>query len=41
MKRILAIDQGTTATKTYTLDSDGHFAFCRSVLKVDIFAIFE
>jgi len=31
MKRILAIDQGTTATKTYTLDSDGHFAFCRSV----------
>ena len=30
-KRILAIDQGTTATKTYTLDSDGHFAFCRSV----------
>ena len=31
MKRILAIDQGTTATKTYTLDSAGHFAFCRSV----------
>jgi glycerol kinase len=31
MKRILAIDQGTTATKTYTLDSDGYFAFCRSV----------
>jgi len=31
MKRILAIDQGTTATKTYTLDSDGHFAFCRSI----------
>jgi glycerol kinase len=31
MKRILAIDQGTTATKTYTLDSDGHFAFCRAV----------
>lgn len=30
-KRILAIDQGTTATKTYTLDSGGHFAFCRSV----------
>ena len=30
-KRILAIDQGTTATKTYTLDTDGHFAFCRSV----------
>lgn len=31
MKRTLAIDQGTTATKTYTLDTDGHFAFCRSV----------
>ena len=31
MKRILAIDQGTTATKTYTLDTDGNFAFCRSV----------
>ena len=31
MKRILAIDQGTTATKTYTLDSDGHFDFCCSV----------
>ena len=30
-KRILAIDQGTTATKTYTLDTDGHFAFCRSM----------
>ena len=30
-KRILAIDQGTTATKTYTLDTDGHFDFCRSV----------
>jgi glycerol kinase len=30
MKRILAIDQGTTATKTYTLDSDGQFAFCCS-----------
>ncbi len=31
MKRVLAIDQGTTATKTYTLDSEGHFAFCNSV----------
>jgi len=31
MKRVLAIDQGTTATKTYTLDTDGNFAFCRSV----------
>jgi glycerol kinase len=31
MKRILAIDQGTTATKAYTLDSDGHFDFCCSV----------
>lgn len=31
MKRVLAIDQGTTATKTYTLDSDGNFAFCNSV----------
>jgi len=31
MKRVLAIDQGTTATKTYTLDSEGHFAFCSSV----------
>ena len=31
MKRILAIDQGTTATKTYTLDSYGHFEFCRSI----------
>jgi len=31
MKRILAIDQGTTATKTYMLDSEGHFEFCRSV----------
>jgi len=31
MKRVLAIDQGTTATKTYTLDTDGNFAFGRSV----------
>lgn len=31
MKRVLAIDQGTTATKSYTLDTDGHFRFCRSV----------
>lgn len=31
MKRVLAVDQGTTATKTYTLDSDGRFAFCNSV----------
>jgi glycerol kinase len=31
MKRVLAIDQGTTVTKTYTLDSEGHFAFCSSV----------
>jgi len=30
-QRILAIDQGTTATKTYTLDSEGHFEFCRAV----------
>ena len=28
---ILAIDQGTTATKTYTLDSEGRFEFCNSV----------
>lgn len=31
MKRVLAIDQGTTATKTYTLDTAGHFAFYNSV----------
>jgi glycerol kinase len=31
MTRVLAIDQGTTATKTYTLDSEGHFEFCSSV----------
>lgn len=31
MKRILAIDQGTTATKTYTLDTNGNFSFCSSV----------
>jgi glycerol kinase len=31
MKRVLAIDQGTTATKSYTLDTDGHFRFCKSV----------
>jgi glycerol kinase len=31
MKRVLAIDQGTTATKTYTLDADGRFSFCRSM----------
>jgi glycerol kinase len=31
MKRVLAIDQGTTATKTYTLDTEGQFSFCRSV----------
>jgi glycerol kinase len=30
MKRILAIDQGTTATKAYTLDTDGQFVFRRS-----------
>ena len=31
MKRVLAVDQGTTATKTYTLDTDGQFTFCNSV----------
>ena len=31
MKRVLAIDQGTTATKTYTLDTEGRFSFCRSM----------
>ena len=31
MKRVLAIDQGTTATKSYILDTDGHFRFSRSV----------
>jgi glycerol kinase len=31
MKRVLAIDQGTTATKSYILDADGHFQFCSSV----------
>jgi len=31
MKRVLAIDQGTTATKSYTLDIEGHFRFCKSV----------
>ena len=31
MKRVLAIDQGTTATKSYTLDADGHFQFCSAV----------
>ena len=31
MKRVLAIYQGTTATKTYTLDTEGRFTFCNSV----------
>jgi glycerol kinase len=31
MNRVLAVDQGTTATKTYTLDTDGQFTFCNSV----------
>ena len=31
MKRVLAIDQGTTATKSYTLDTEGQFSFCRSM----------
>ena len=31
MKRVLAIDQGTTATKSYILDTDGHFRFCSAV----------
>ncbi len=31
MTRVLAIDQGTTATKSYILDTDGHFRFCNSV----------
>ena len=30
-KRVLAIDQGTTATKSYTLDTAGQFTFCRSL----------
>ena len=37
MKRILAIDQGTTATKSYTLDTDGNFAFCGSVAHRQIY----
>jgi glycerol kinase len=31
MSKVLAIDQGTTATKAYTLDSDGRFTFISSV----------
>jgi glycerol kinase len=31
MIRVLAIDQGTTATKSYILDTDGYFRFCKSV----------
>lgn len=31
MKRVLAIDQGTTATKTYTLDTDGRFTHCQTM----------
>ncbi len=30
MTRVLVIDQGTTATKTYTLDLDGRFSCCYS-----------
>ena len=37
MKRILDIDQGTTATKTYTLDTDGNFTFCRSMEHTQIY----
>jgi len=37
MKRILAIDQGTTATKSYTLDTDGRFVFCGSVAHRQIY----
>ncbi|MCG6909024.1 MAG: glycerol kinase [Deltaproteobacteria bacterium] len=28
MQRVLAVDQGTTATKAYTLDAEGRFEFC-------------
>ncbi len=31
MTKVLAIDQGTTATKAYTLDTDGRFAPCHAV----------
>ena len=31
MKRILAIDQGTTATKSYILDTNGNFQYCSTV----------
>jgi glycerol kinase len=31
MNRVLAIDQGTTATKSYILDAAGHFHFCSAV----------
>ena len=31
MKRVLAVDQGTTATKGYTLNLDGRFSFCFSI----------
>ena len=37
MKRVLAIDQGTTATKSYILDTNGHFHFCRSVAHRQIY----
>ena len=30
MERVLAVDQGTTATKAYTLDIDGNFSHCYS-----------
>lgn len=37
MKRVLAIDQGTTATKTYTLDLDGRFSCCYSAEHCQIY----
>jgi glycerol kinase len=37
MPKVLAIDQGTTATKAYTLDTDGRFAFSCSAEHLQLY----
>lgn len=37
MKRVIVVDQGTTGTKSYTLDIEGHFSLCHSAVHHQIY----
>ena len=37
MKGVIVVDQGTTGTKSYTLDIEGRFSLCHSAVQHQIY----